>query len=73
MGNGWMRWDRCGGLFLGGNWHSGRWRGVSSRGVGQRLNVPLQFQQVAAKAVIQLHAQFGELEELLSNAMQPPE
>jgi hypothetical protein len=51
----------------------GRRSGFSSRGAGQRLNVPLQFQQVAAKAVIQFHAQFGELEELLSNVMQPPE
>jgi hypothetical protein len=47
--------------------------GRGNRSASWRLNLALQFQQVASKAVIDLHAQFSELEELLSNLVQPPE
>ena len=38
-----------------------------------RVNLPLQLHQVATQAVGDLHAQFSELEELLSKLVLPPE
>jgi len=38
-----------------------------------RVNLPLQLHQVATQTVSDLHAQFRELEELLSKLVLPPE
>jgi hypothetical protein len=70
-----MRCDWRGGLVLRVNCRSdrcGRFRS-GNRGASRPLNPPLQFQQVAAKAVVYLQTQFSELEELLPNVVQPPE
>ena len=44
-----------------------------ARNTGRRFDLPLQIHQVAAEAVGDLHAQFGELEKLLSELVLPPE
>ena len=43
------------------------------RSTGRRLDLTLQFRQIAAKAIGDLHAQFRELEKLLSELVLPPE
>lgn len=39
----------------------------------RRLNLPLQFEQIAPQAVAHLHAQLGELEKLLTQFVLTPE
>ena len=53
-------------------WGLRRFRGRSSN-PGGRLNLPLQFQQVAPQSVSHLQAQISQLEQLLAKLVLPPD